>query len=57
MASRLLRGRLDLEAELARDLTAELRRLDGRFARLTRRPTTLVGADPLFLIGADIAQR
>lgn len=46
-ASRLLRGRPGLEAELARDLIAELRRLDGRVARLTRRLTMLVGPDPL----------
>ena len=38
---------LYLEAELARDLIAELRRLDGRVARLARRLTMLVGADPL----------
>ena len=46
-ASRLLRGMPGLEAELARDLIAELRRLDGRITRLTSRLTPLVGADPL----------
>jgi transposase len=46
-AGRLLRGCPGLEAELARDLIAELRRLDGRIARLTTRLTLMIGADPL----------
>lgn len=43
----LLRGRSGLEAELARDLVAELRRLGRRTEALTRRIEDLVGDDPL----------
>lgn len=46
-AARLLRGQSGIEAELARELIAQLRRLARRIERLTVRLTALVGADPL----------
>jgi transposase len=46
-ATRLLRGVRGIEAELARDEIAELRRLARRIEVLTRRIENLVGDDPL----------